>query len=168
MAEHSTSPRVDRELRRIEWSRRIDQAISECACSEVRLADDLGVNRKTLRKWRDHASGSSMPVGAVAALPPHARRRVVAALAETLGMTLAELPGEQNVNSDVRLLGRVAKETSEVVGEYADAMADGTLNAVEAGALDREATEAIEVLATLRRKAREILRERVRGLKVVG
>lgn len=162
------SPLVARAERRERWRQRLKRAVDALDVADEALAGCIGVSRARLRHWLSPEREDAIPVADVEALPIEARRALAEALAESCGCTLAELPSSSvEPLSDVRLLADTVRGTSAAVAGYADAIADGTIDADESTRIERLATEAIRALATMRLRARQGVRERAVSVRVL-
>jgi len=145
-------PRVDRELRKAEVSRWLAAALLEVGAVKTVCAAAIGVRRQRLDEWADPDSPRSLSVADARALPPKVRRRLLERLASELGCTVVDLPSadERDLESDLELVTRVQRETSEAVGAHLAAIADGVIDRREAVRCRDEIDEAIGALLSAR------------------
>jgi len=130
-------------------------------------ADSAGMPVQKAHALMSQRGGVELQVADVETLPASVRADVVRHLAHAAGFELVERSTPEQVDalaSDALMLARVAKDGSDVVCAYAEAIADCAITADEAARIEREATEAIEALTTLRARAQRAVKARVDGV----
>lgn len=143
-----------------------DAALVDSELSEVAIAETAGVNRKSLRRWRSPLERATVPLSVLSRLPREVQRRVLEAMAASIGYGLAELPACVDVTSDIQRTARLAQESGECLAAWADAMADGSLTAAESDRVEREADDLIRAALSIKARCRVARRERVVGVQL--
>lgn len=169
-AVHVASTKTQRAQRRDSWRAIVRRSFVDHEESVERWAEHAGVGRTVAHQVVSHDGGAELQVADVETLPEAVRLDVVEALARTCGRTLSVLPTADDIEafgSDVERLGRMAEQLSAAIAEYARAIADGTITAVEAERVEAKCTQAMQALATIRERVRLVRRERVVGVRVL-
>lgn len=153
--------------RRARWARILDRCLEEAGESEVAVAAQIGCSRTTLRAFRGLTDGrpKSIDVADVERLPTFARRRLLEELCAVDGLGVVELPAADDIASDIGTLGRLAKESGDVLAAFGASISDGVLLAQEARDTRAEIRELIALLLGLDQRLALVERERVDGIR---
>lgn len=164
--------RADRQTRHAHMLR---SSLDRHDVSQAELAVACGVAASKVARWLDADQLDRPAAHELEAFPSDVAVDVLRELAALHGYTLAQLPAGTRALDDVHMLAAAAKESSEAVAAAAACLcADGHPSLAQLITLEGETTEAIEVLAAMRERARSqaeaIRAERVRprSIGVVG
>ena len=142
------------------------QSCQESGLSELALSEVLGVNRKTVRRWRSQREAATPTLEALSRMPADGLRVVLEALAASIGCGLTDLPGSAEPGTDLDRLSAHLRESGELTAAYAEAIQDGHVSAHEAEVLEREALDVERTARAIRAWCAAIKRERVMGVRV--
>jgi regulatory protein CII len=120
---------------------------------QTRAAELCRVSRSQVARYTDDSDESiavHMPADVIACLEQHAAEPIVTRyLASLTGHALLTLADDATRATYPQLLSRIGKETGQMFGEAAAALADGRLAPKERGRVRREAVELMTAISAL-------------------
>lgn len=130
----SPTPKQRRATRQAEAARALDASLQRHSLSRAQLAAKVGVPEQHAHEWATAEADRNMQLADAAGAPDLVR---VDLAEHILGPTYvaALLPSVDKPVDDVRAAARIAHGGGAVLGDYLEAIADGTIDRPEATAL---------------------------------
>ena len=141
-------------------ARLLVRLLAEHDVTQDELARACGVGHSLAQKWADRDRLETPSIADVLAMPQPIALGLLRWAAESHGHALAVLPVDESQAEQLEHLAATVRECGEASARFALSIADGTIAPAEAVDLEREATEAIECLVSVRDRARAALPQR--------
>lgn len=154
-----TSSRLEQRARRQAFhARLLRRALDLYDVSQAELALLCGIAESKVQRWLDPNSRERSAAHELEVFPDGVAIELLRELAVVHGYTLAILPIAKKPADDITMLAGAAKESGEALAAAAKCITPGKPPTREdLLEVERQATEALEAIATMRDRAREQL-----------